>query len=173
MAEVNVAADPSMDEILEKIQRTIATEGWQTFYEGRLAETIAGYLGAQGGPITTEDIRTYPGELRWEPPIVARSSVAPSRGQWPSRPRASTNRPVWTPPSRIAERTAARSSPRSRSSSSTDSSPAIRRGRRRACHNAWSASRLPTPAIVLWLSNRALSAVWPAPIRRRNDARAF
>jgi len=27
MAEVNVAADPSMDEILEKIQRTIATEG--------------------------------------------------------------------------------------------------------------------------------------------------
>ena len=27
MAEVNVAADPSMDEILEKIQRMIATEG--------------------------------------------------------------------------------------------------------------------------------------------------
>src|SRR2546423_14424486 len=27
MAEANVAADPSMDEILEKIQRTIATEG--------------------------------------------------------------------------------------------------------------------------------------------------
>src|SRR2546423_748049 len=27
MADMNVAADPSMDEILERIQRTIATEG--------------------------------------------------------------------------------------------------------------------------------------------------
>ena len=52
--------------------RAIATEGWQTFYEGRLAGTIAGYLAAQGGIMTKEDLRSYPGVLRWEPPVVAR-----------------------------------------------------------------------------------------------------
>ncbi len=52
------------------------------------------------------------------PPIVARSSGAPSRGHVPARPRACTKRPVWTPPSRIASRVAARSWRRRRSSSS-------------------------------------------------------
>jgi gamma-glutamyltranspeptidase/glutathione hydrolase len=52
--------------------RTIASEGWQTFYEGRLADTIAGFLASQGGIMTKEDLRSYPGMLRWEPPVVAR-----------------------------------------------------------------------------------------------------
>ena len=52
--------------------RTIATEGWQTFYDGRLADTIAGYLAVQGGMITKDDLRAYPGVLRWEPPVAAR-----------------------------------------------------------------------------------------------------
>lgn len=52
--------------------RTLATEGWQTFYEGRLAATIAGYVGAQGGLITQDDLRAYPPTLRWEPPVVGR-----------------------------------------------------------------------------------------------------
>jgi len=52
--------------------RTLSAEGWQTFYEGRLAGTIAGYLGAQGGLITQDDLRAYPPTLRWEPPVTAR-----------------------------------------------------------------------------------------------------
>jgi gamma-glutamyltranspeptidase/glutathione hydrolase len=52
--------------------RALATEGWQTFYEGRIAGTIAGYLGAQGGLITKEDLRDYPPTLHWEPPVTAR-----------------------------------------------------------------------------------------------------
>jgi gamma-glutamyltranspeptidase / glutathione hydrolase len=52
--------------------RAVATEGWQTFYEGRLADTIAGFLAAQDGLITREDLREYPGTIKWEPPIVAR-----------------------------------------------------------------------------------------------------
>jgi gamma-glutamyltranspeptidase/glutathione hydrolase len=52
--------------------RTIATEGWQALYEGRLADTISGYLAAQGGLMTKEDLRSYPAVLRWEPPVVAR-----------------------------------------------------------------------------------------------------
>jgi gamma-glutamyltranspeptidase / glutathione hydrolase len=52
--------------------RAIAAEGWETFYEGRLADTIAGFLAAQDGLITREDLRDYPGTIRWEPPVVAR-----------------------------------------------------------------------------------------------------
>jgi gamma-glutamyltranspeptidase/glutathione hydrolase len=51
--------------------RTLATEGWQALYEGRLGGTIAGYLGAQGGIMTQDDLRAYPPTLRWEPPVVA------------------------------------------------------------------------------------------------------
>jgi gamma-glutamyltranspeptidase / glutathione hydrolase len=52
--------------------RTLATEGWQTFYEGRIADTIAGYLSAHGGLITKEDLRDYASALHWEPPVTAR-----------------------------------------------------------------------------------------------------
>jgi gamma-glutamyltranspeptidase / glutathione hydrolase len=51
--------------------RALAAEGWQTFYEGRLAATIADYLGAHGGLITREDLRAYPPTLLWEPPVAA------------------------------------------------------------------------------------------------------
>ena len=90
----------------------------------------------------------------------------------PSRPRAAMNRPVWAPPLRIAERTADRSSRRSRSSSSVGELEVMRVGAMRACHRAWSASRLPTPEITRWLSSRALTGERPAPTRARNSAAA-
>ena len=63
-------------------------------------------------------------------PPADRSPGAARRGSAGSaRPaRWAISRPVWTPPSRTAERTAARSSRRSRSSSSCVSSPAARSG---------------------------------------------
>ena len=79
--------------------------------------------------------------------------------------------PVWAPPLRIAERTAARSSRRRRSRSSVERSDVLRSGEIRACQRIWSASRLPIPEIARWLSSRALIAVRPAPIRRRNSSR--
>ena len=79
------------------------------------------------------------------PPTWSRSSRWPSRGHVPSRRRASMNLPVWAPPLRIAERTAARSSRRRRSRSSVERSDVLRRGEMRACQRIWSASRLPIP----------------------------
>jgi gamma-glutamyltranspeptidase / glutathione hydrolase len=52
--------------------RALATEGWQTFYEGRLAAAMAGYLAVHGGLITQDDLSAYPPTLRWEPPVTAR-----------------------------------------------------------------------------------------------------
>ena len=102
---------------------------------------------------------------------MSRSSGVRQRGQAPPRSRAGMKRPVCTPPLRIASRTAARSSRRSRSSSSTDSSPATAAGESRARHSVSSASRLPTPAITPWSSSRAFSAVVPRPTRSRKTSR--
>ncbi len=51
--------------------RTLASDGWLSFYHGRVGETIAGYFGEHGGLITAEDLRSYPDSIRWEDPIVA------------------------------------------------------------------------------------------------------
>ena len=51
--------------------RTIASEGWPTFYEGRIGRAIAEYLGEHGGLITEEDLRVYPASLKWEAPVTA------------------------------------------------------------------------------------------------------
>ena len=74
---------------------------------------------------------------------MARRSSARHRGQRPPGRRCEMSLPVCTPPSRTAERSAARSSRRRRSSSSCVSSPAGRCGSSRARHSASSASRFP------------------------------
>jgi gamma-glutamyltranspeptidase/glutathione hydrolase len=51
--------------------RTIAQEGWMTFYEGRIAQTIAAYMVEHGGLISEEDLRRYPDSLQWEAPVTA------------------------------------------------------------------------------------------------------
>src|SRR2546426_10025984 len=51
--------------------RTIADEGWMTFYEGRIAETIGTYLAGHGGLISADDLREYPETIGWEQPITA------------------------------------------------------------------------------------------------------
>ena len=79
--------------------------------------------------------------------------------------------PVWAPPLRIASRMAARTERRRWSSSSVDSSPAARRGLRRARQRISSASRLPTPEITPWSSSRAFSGAVPRPTRLRNSSR--
>ena len=105
------------------------------------------------------------------PPTTPRAIAPPQRGQSPPSRRSSITEPVCTPPSRIADRTAARSSRRSRSSSSSDSSPATRCGESRARQRPSSASRLPIPAIAPWSSSRALSGTVPRPTRLRNVSR--
>ena len=45
-----------------------------------------------------------------------------------------------------------------------------RQGRTLACQRISSASRLPTPAILDWLSSRALTAIVPFVISARNSA---
>ncbi|HYM91291.1 MAG TPA: gamma-glutamyltransferase, partial [bacterium] len=62
-----VLRQPGLAETL----RTIAEEGWMTFYDGRIGRTIGKYLAEHGGLITADDLRGYPGTLKWEPPIVA------------------------------------------------------------------------------------------------------
>lgn len=52
--------------------RTIAAEGWMSFYSGQIGETISAYLAEHGGLITRDDLRTYPASLRWEAPLVAK-----------------------------------------------------------------------------------------------------
>lgn len=56
---------------LARTLRTIAQDGWMTFYEGRIGRAIAEWMAEHGGLITEEDLRSYPGTLRWEAPIVA------------------------------------------------------------------------------------------------------
>jgi gamma-glutamyltranspeptidase/glutathione hydrolase len=51
--------------------RTIAQEGWMTFYEGRIAHAIAAWMAEHGGLITEDDLQSYPATLRWQAPIVA------------------------------------------------------------------------------------------------------
>ncbi len=51
--------------------RTIADEGWMTFYRGRIARAIASYLAEQGGVITEEDLQSYPDVPRWDTPLSA------------------------------------------------------------------------------------------------------
>jgi gamma-glutamyltranspeptidase/glutathione hydrolase len=52
--------------------RTIAEDGWMTFYEGPIGRTIGAYFAAHGGLITDDDLRTYPEALKWEAPLTAR-----------------------------------------------------------------------------------------------------
>ncbi len=52
--------------------RTIAEEGWLTFYHGRIGQAIVSCLAEHGGGITAEDLRSYPQVPRWETPITAR-----------------------------------------------------------------------------------------------------
>ena len=52
--------------------RVIAAEGWMSFYQGHLAQTIGAYFAEHKGLITADDLRTYPDTLRWEPPVTAR-----------------------------------------------------------------------------------------------------
>ena len=51
--------------------RTIAQEGWMTFYEGRIGHAIAGWMAKHGGLINDDDLQRDPGTLRWEAPIIA------------------------------------------------------------------------------------------------------
>ncbi|HEX4836370.1 MAG TPA: gamma-glutamyltransferase [bacterium] len=52
--------------------RTLAAEGWMSFYRGRIALTISAYFAENGGMITADDLRSYPDTLRWEPPVTVR-----------------------------------------------------------------------------------------------------
>ncbi len=52
--------------------RTLAAEGWMTFYHGKIAETIGKYFAGHSGLITAEDLRSYPESIRWEAPVTAR-----------------------------------------------------------------------------------------------------
>jgi gamma-glutamyltranspeptidase / glutathione hydrolase len=52
--------------------RTIAADGWMSFYHGRIALTISAYFAEHEGMITADDLRSYPDTLRWEPPVTAR-----------------------------------------------------------------------------------------------------
>jgi gamma-glutamyltranspeptidase / glutathione hydrolase len=56
---------------LAETLRTIAQEGWMALYEGRIARTIGAWMAEHGGLITEEDLRSYPGTLKWEAPITA------------------------------------------------------------------------------------------------------
>jgi gamma-glutamyltranspeptidase / glutathione hydrolase len=56
---------------LAETLRIMVADGWMSFYEGRIAETIGLYMTAHGGVMTTEDLRRYPASLRWEPPLSA------------------------------------------------------------------------------------------------------
>ncbi len=51
--------------------RTLATEGWMAFYQGRIAQEIAAYTAGCGGLITAADLHDYPETVRWEAPITA------------------------------------------------------------------------------------------------------
>jgi gamma-glutamyltranspeptidase/glutathione hydrolase len=51
--------------------RTLAGQGWAAFYEGSIARTIASWMAEHGGLITEDDLRTYPGRVKWEAPIAA------------------------------------------------------------------------------------------------------
>ena len=93
-----------------------------------------------------------------------------SAGSVPSRPRAFTKRPVWTPPSRTASAIALRRCRCRRSSSSRSSSPGGRFGDSWARHSTSSASRLPMPATCSWSSSCAFSGAVPRPTRSRNSA---
>lgn len=56
---------------LAETLRVIAEEGWMALYEGRIARTIAAWMAEHSGLITEEDLRSYPGTLKWEAPITA------------------------------------------------------------------------------------------------------
>lgn len=51
--------------------RTLAAEGWQAFYDGRIGAAVSAYLAAHGGLMTRDDLRGYPDSIQWEPPVVA------------------------------------------------------------------------------------------------------
>ena len=57
---------------LASVLRTLAAEGWMAFYRGGIARTISTFLADRGGMISAEDLRAYPGTVRWEAPITAR-----------------------------------------------------------------------------------------------------
>jgi gamma-glutamyltranspeptidase / glutathione hydrolase len=56
---------------LAETLRTIAEDGWMTFYEGRIGRTISAWMGAHGGLITEDDLQRYPATLVWETPVTA------------------------------------------------------------------------------------------------------
>ncbi|HET8998943.1 MAG TPA: gamma-glutamyltransferase family protein [bacterium] len=56
---------------LAETLRTIAQDGWMALYEGRIARTIADWMAEHGGLIAEEDLRSYPGTLKWEAPVTA------------------------------------------------------------------------------------------------------
>jgi gamma-glutamyltranspeptidase/glutathione hydrolase len=62
-----VLRQPGLAETL----RTIAQEGWMTFYEGRIGRTIDTWMAEHGGLIAEDDLRSYPATLQWEAPITA------------------------------------------------------------------------------------------------------
>ncbi len=62
-----VLRQPGLGETL----RTIAQEGWMSFYEGRIGRTIGTWMGEHGGLITENDLRTYPDTVKWEAPVTA------------------------------------------------------------------------------------------------------
>ncbi len=51
--------------------RAIGTEGPGYLYDGPLGARIAAHLGDHGGLMTREDLRAYPGRLRWEAALEA------------------------------------------------------------------------------------------------------
>jgi gamma-glutamyltranspeptidase/glutathione hydrolase len=56
---------------LAETLRTIAREGWMAFYEGGIGRAIGTWMAEHGGLITEEDLKMYPGTLKWEAPITA------------------------------------------------------------------------------------------------------
>src|SRR5215471_6733345 len=98
------------------------------------------------------------------PATVPRTIGAPSRGHKASGLRYGTTDRAWTPPDRMAVRTARRSPRSNRSASGPLSSDVDRAGLIRASHSVSSASRLPTPARACWSSSRAFTGASPRVI---------
>ena len=106
------------------------------------------------------------------PPIVRRSSGAPSRGHVAPRTRATWRSPVWLPPRSVSSARSCRPRWRWRRRTSVGVERCGRAGRGRgpARQRISSASRLPTPATRLWSSSQALSGR-PAGGQARRGAR--
>jgi len=51
--------------------RMLAADGWMSFYEGRIGRAMSKFLADRGGIITADDLRNYPGTLKWQTPVSA------------------------------------------------------------------------------------------------------